>query len=387
VTVPEKPVLPTRLGSTEIVARERGDLLRSGGEAMLQTVRGDYRHLAEVVRIGYPIRDARTFIARHLGNPVTYRLVEGKRGERIGRVREIELEPADGGETLWIRAVRLLPDGTQASLFTPDDLVQVFTTITAGGDGSVPPLRANDRVILHVPVRSYLRFLPGLYQGATPIVQREIVRARTSTSSGWGEHNAIASTTIVDADPFRRFLLLFQHMMTTVTDRIDRIPALTDPATADPKFLPWIASWVNFDLDESLPLHQQRELVRRSIRLYRTRGTKAGIEEMVKVLTSAPVRVEERRRPQPTVLGGLTLAGGAGIEDRYLRDEPPGFYVTRPDRAKTSYFVLLLEPREKFKARFGERAPQVLKRIQQIVTHEKPAHVTFTIQFDEGAPT
>ena len=63
-----------------------------------------------------------------------------------------------------------------------------------------------------------------------------------------------------------------------------------DPLTADAKFLPWLASWVGFQLDESLPVHQQRELVRRAIRLMRTRGTRLGIEEMVRVLTSAPVR-------------------------------------------------------------------------------------------------
>jgi hypothetical protein len=34
-----------------------------------------------------------------------------------------------------------------------------------------------------------------------------------------------------------------------------------------------------------------------------------------------------------------------------------------------------------FKKRFGERAVEVLARIAQIVTNEKPAHVTFTILF------
>ena len=34
--------------------------------------------------------------------------------------------------------------------------------------------------------------------------------------------------------------------------------------------------------------------------------------------------------------------------------------------------------------RFGERAPAVLRRIAQIVSNEKPAHVSFTIRFEEG---
>ena len=109
------------------------------------------------------------------------------------------------------------------------------------------------------------------------------------------------------------FGLLFQHMMTDVTDRIDRIVDLTDPLLCDSSFLPWLASWVGFELDQSLPVHQQRELVRRAIRLFRTRGTRLGIEEMVRVLTSAPVRVSERRRPHPVCLGQATLLGGQDV--------------------------------------------------------------------------
>ena len=172
--------------------------------------------------------------------------------------------------------------------------------------------------------------------------------------------------------------------MTTVTDKIDRIPDLTNPGTADPKFLPWIASWVNFELDEALPLHQQRELVRRSIRLHRTRGTQAGMQEMIRVLTSAAVDVVEREKPQPAVLGAMTLAGGRSVEERYRNGEPPAFYLVDPARENTSFFVLMLEHRDSFQARFGERAQAVLRRIAQVVTSEKPSHVSFTIRFDES---
>ena len=38
----------------------------------------DYVYLSDVVRINYPVRDARIYINRHLGNPVSYRLVEAR---------------------------------------------------------------------------------------------------------------------------------------------------------------------------------------------------------------------------------------------------------------------------------------------------------------------
>jgi phage tail-like protein len=357
---------------------------RSPGE-LGQEVPGDYRPLQDVVRIGYPVREARAYIARHLGNITSYRLVEARRGEKVGCIREIEIQPWGGGETLWVRVLRSLPDGSPATYFAPEDLVTVTAVVEGSGDAPLQALGPRDRLVLHVPVRSYLRFLPGIYQGAAPTRRRDVARADERSMRQWGARDQVATTQVQlhHADQFRRFLFIFQHMMTTVTEKIDNISSLTDPMLADPRFLPWIASWVSFELDESLPLHQQRELVRRSIRLYRTRGTRAGVEEMIQVLTSAPVEVVERRRPGRTVLGALTLAGGKSVEDRYLRDEPSAFYLQKPDRAATTFFAVRLEDRVTFRRRFGERATAVLRRIAQIVTNEKPAHVTFTIEFEE----
>lgn len=358
-------------------------VLRS--EGALSRIPGDLRYLEDVVRISYPIQEARSYVKRHLGNDVSYRLVEATRGEKIGQVRAVEIHPHGGGEIVYIRAQRTLPNGMPATYFAPEELVTVVASVSTATGGPVPPLQPRDRIVMLVPVRSYLRYLPGLYQGGAPTARQDVARADERSMRRWGATDQVEVTTVGanSSDQFRRFLLFFQHNMTTVTDKIDQIPSLTDPITADPKFLPWIASWVGFELDESLPLHQQRELVRRSIRLYRTRGTKAGVEEMIRVLTSAPVVVTEHKKPQPAVIGALHLAGGKSVEDRFIRDEPPGFYLVQPERASTTFFVLTLESREKFKRRFGERAPVVLRRISQIVTNEKPSHVSFTIQFQD----
>jgi phage tail-like protein len=182
--------------------------------------------------------------------------------------------------------------------------------------------------------------------------------------------------------------------MTSITNQIDHRVDLTDPMMTEPKMLPWLASWVGFELDESLPVHQQRELVRRAIRLMRTRGTRLGIEEMVRVLTSAPVRVEERSLPRAAVLGKAHVIGGATVVERYQRGDPPGAYLMHqppvkkgeapaPGRAPTTFFTLRLEPRERFQNRFGERAAHVLRRIVNVVSREKPSHVAFIIRFEE----
>ena len=105
---------------------------------------------------------------------------------------------------------------------------------------------------------------------------------------------------------------------------------------------------------------------------------------MIRVLTSAPVVIEEHERPRAAVLGAMTLAGGQNIEERYLRSEPPAHFLVEPGRKTGSFFVLRLESQAAFRKRFGERAAAVLRRITHIVTREKPAHVAFTLKFDDG---
>ena len=62
-------------GNTALAPRGGGRLARA---------RGDYRYLEDVVRIRYPVRDARAYLNRHLGNKVHYELVEARRGEEVG---------------------------------------------------------------------------------------------------------------------------------------------------------------------------------------------------------------------------------------------------------------------------------------------------------------
>ena len=82
-------------------------------------------------------------------------------------------------------------------------------------------------------------------------------------------------------------------------------------------------------------------------------NARGGIEEMVRVLTSAPVRVQERVRPKPVALGKGFVIGGQDVVERYYRSEPVGCFLMEPaERSDTSFFTLKLEPRERFRGRF-----------------------------------
>jgi len=346
----------------------------------------DLRYLEQVVAIQFPVRSARTYLQRNMGNEIGFRLVEAQRGESVGVIRQVEIQHANGGERTWISGVRVLANGEPASFFVPDHLVRIEAKVDGAASHS-RNLSVDDRVILHVSVRGYLRYLPQLFQGEGPVHARQLSRTRNTEVQrylGRDMHEVAGLDSQVDEDPMRRFLFLFQHLMTTITEEIDHIVDLTDPLLCTSKFLPWLASWVGFSLDESLPVHQQRELVRRAIRLMRTRGTRLGMEEMVRILTAAPVRVEELKRPAPAALGKALLIGGRDVVERYKNAEPLGCYLMEPsNRASTSFFTLRLEPRERFGDRFGERAANVLRRITNVVSTERPTHVMFVIRFDE----
>ena len=291
--------------------------------------RSDLVYLEHVVSLGYTAAEARTYLARHLANAVEMRLVEAGAGEAPGQVREVEIAHASGACS-WVRRT-----GSTASQLTDRDVLR-----------------------LHVPVRSMAGHLPEALHGpAAP-----------------GEETAL-----------ERFLLLVQHLAHGVSEQIDAFPALTDPARADARFLPWLAGWVGLELDEGLPEPQQRELVRRALRLLRSRGTRAGIEEMVQVHTAAPARIEERQVPQPFVLGRSRIGGGRTLAERFERGEPTPAFLMPRDPSPARFFTLRLEPRGRFAERLGGRAPAVLQRIVEIVSAERPAHVHFVVRFDSSA--
>lgn len=357
---------------------------RGGRQALvLRRPTTDLLYLEQVVQLSFPFREARAYLHRHMANPIRLRFTEAMRGERVGVVREVEIIHRNSSQRSFVRSERLLQTGEAASYYVPDHLVQVKAR-ALGSIGQTRMLFSDDELVLHVPVRSYLRFLPSLFQGEGPVQARQLTTIPNRQVRALPDEHHIEELA-VDEEPVRRMLLMFQHVMTSVTDEIDAIPNLTDPMAIEAKFLPWLASWVGFDLDASLPVHQQRELVRRAIRLMRMRGTRAGIEEMVRVLTSAPARIEERRSPQPFVLGKATLAGGPDPVERYERSEPPAFYAYEPHGYKpTSFFTLRLERLERFRERFGERAGQVIRRIINVVSAERPTHVHFVIRFDDA---
>ena len=108
---------------------------------------------------------------------------------------------------------------------------------------------------------------------------------------------------------------------------IDRViaglPELLDPLVAPDSYLPWLAGWVGLALHPDLDAARRRMLIQHASALYRRRGTKAGIEELLRIVTGNSVVVAE---PEiKTLQVGFSRVG----ETTRLGGERPHYFEVR----------------------------------------------------------
>lgn len=181
-------------------------------------------------------------------------------------------------------------------------------------------------------------------------------------------------------DPFLgRFLLAFEHLLTGLGDPaepgldelIDRVPEHFDPDRTPTGFLDWLAGWVGLTLrgdldgeaaagagDEEARKRRTlaRALVASAVPLYRLRGTRRGVEELLRLFSGglSPSVTEMTTSFQVGVsstIGADTQLGGGA---------PHVFHV----------LLRLPHPNPEVRRRFEALARAVLDA-------EKPAHTRY----------
>ena len=143
--------------------------------------------------------------------------------------------------------------------------------------------------------------------------------------------------------------------------KIENVAAYFDPLLTPPEFLQWLSGWVALSLRADLDEFRQREFIRNAVRLYRLRGTKKGLEEVVSLYTRLGASIIETGAPFQ-----LELEGGSRLEvDTTLEGGAP--FVFRVN-------INLSTP-----------DPEVLKNqtevVRAILTMEKPAHTQFLLEW------
>ena len=83
----------------------------------------------------------------------------------------------------------------------------------------------------------------------------------------------------------------------SLEETIANIATLFDPITTPKDFLPWLASWAALSLRADLDPEQQGSFIANIIRLYRRRGTKDNLIELLRIFTKTTPQVNEDVEP------------------------------------------------------------------------------------------
>ncbi len=193
---------------------------------------------------------------------------------------------------------------------------------------------ADTIVNIHVAQRSFCDFLPGIF--------------RTSVYEG---HTQI-----------RDFLWIFRHLYDEISDEVDNIPSLFKPYETPSDFLPWLASWVGFVLDEDWPEEKKRYLLRRAVDYYSIRGTVKGLKLFLSIFVGVEPEIIENAWP----FNGFQI----GVHSTMDIDS-----VIFPVVNRSHCFIvdLPIEP--------DEISEHTIVKIHDIIRSEKPAHTMYYLRF------
>jgi phage tail-like protein len=155
-------------------------------------------------------------------------------------------------------------------------------------------------------------------------------------------------------DNVLRFTEALDEVVAPVWLVLDNYDAHLDPLLAPLDLVELVAGWVGFPLDRNWSPAQTRRLVATAVELYRRRGTRRGIEDLVKAYTGVVPTISDS--------GGTTWSTEPG-------SRPPG-------AAEPSVRVLVELP---------EQAPADLAQLTRLIAANVPAHVGVSVEIRRSA--
>src|SRR5262249_48853158 len=213
--------------------------------------------------------------------------------------------PLDAGQgTEWFRAhvQAEAPQGTELTLqtFVSDDssigpqdsdwmgapaLDMLIPPLPGLGDGQ-PVFKRYLWLRVQLQSDDHRRVSPRLIQ----------VQAETGGDSYLNYLPAIYSRDDAPQRFLERWLALFGSKLGDWELALEEMACRFDPATTPEEYLPWLATWLAFNLPQGADAEEMRSLLLRAHDLYRRRGTPSGIREFVKLYTGAHPHIFEAFR-------------------------------------------------------------------------------------------
>lgn len=90
---------------------------------------------------------------------------------------------------------------------------------------------------------------------------------------------------------------------------LDCLESYFDPMLAPADFVKWLATWVGVNLDETWSEESTRTLIKRSLSLFRIRGTVLGLKEHLEIYTGVEAVITENGSVEYSTTPTLPLEG------------------------------------------------------------------------------
>lgn len=210
------------------------------------------------------------------------------------------------------------------------------------------------------------------------------------------------------ADFFGRFVSNVEGVLTTIEDRIAQSYLLTDPAVVPRQSLPWLGSWIGYEINQTLPESVQRKLLQSAAELYRWHGTLRGLKLALEIATEGGISGGEivvledfrLRRTFASIIGadlddeddpltaGASISGNAYVGDTlFIGDENNKEFLAlfSADLAVDASEQQIIEQLFDDLAYrvtillHQEIEPQDLGLIRQVAQQEAPAHIEYRV--------
>jgi phage tail-like protein len=140
-----------------------------------------------------------------------------------------------------------------------------------------------------------------------------------------------------------RFLRAFEEVLADLEQKIEAVDTFLDPALAREDFLPWLSSWVAFTLRAHLTPTELSDFLSRVVPLYRRRGTRQNLQDLLRIFTKGEPTVEESAN-QPNHFK-VTVRLPTGSPEAHQRQGVIARALIELERpAHTSYDMELLFP-------------------------------------------
>jgi phage tail-like protein len=172
-----------------------------------------------------------------------------------------------------------------------------------------------------------------------------------------------------DDEVMNRLLMFFESFWEPIESQVEGLPNYFDPLLTPPDFLPWLAAWMDITLNQRWPEESQRKLILNAYKLYRKRGTRQGLAEILEIFTGGEPSINEHLANN-FILGQNSMLGR-------------GIALGKHNLQNTFTVNLHLPPAEGVsEEEIKEKEAQRTRHIKTIIENEKPAFTGYTLEID-----